>query len=124
MERVYKNNLFGPGGALGAMSLGIKKDDTVLIISGKEKDKRGRVLSVNPSKNMLLVERINIIKKHMKPSRKYAQGGIIEKEAPLHISNVMLICPKCSKPTRMSSTMLSGGKRVRVCRKCKEVIDQ
>ncbi|MBM4140601.1 MAG: 50S ribosomal protein L24 [Nitrospira sp.] len=106
------------------MSLGIKKNDTVLIISGKEKDKRGRVLSVNPSKNMLLIERINIIKKHMRPSRKYAQGGIIEKEAPLHISNVMLICPKCSKPTRMSSTMLSGGKKVRVCRKCKEVIDQ
>lgn len=105
------------------MSLCIKKNDTVIVISGKEKDKRGRVLSVNPSKNTLLAEGVNIIKKHMKPSRKYTQGGIIEKEAPLHISNVMLICPKCSKPTKINSTILSDGKKVRICKKCKEVID-
>lgn len=105
------------------MGLMIKKEDTVLVIAGKEKGKRGRVLSVMPSKDQLTIERINIIKKHMKPSRKYSQGGIIEKEAPVHISNVMLICPKCSKTTRIANLTLESGKRVRVCKKCKEVID-
>jgi large subunit ribosomal protein L24 len=105
------------------MGLGIKKNDTVLVITGKEKGKKGRVLSVSPSKNRLLVEKVNIIKRHMKPSRKYTQGGIIEKEAPLHISNVMLICPKCSKPTKIINTILQDGKKVRSCKKCTEVID-
>ncbi|MBS1113848.1 MAG: rplX [Nitrospirae bacterium] len=104
--------------------MGIKKNDSILVISGKEKGKRGRVLSVYPLKNSLLIEKINMIKKHMKPSRKYAQGGIIEKEAPIHMSNVMLICPKCNKPTRISNTSLQGGKKVRVCKKCREVMDQ
>lgn len=106
------------------MGLGIKKNDSVVVISGKEKGKRGRVLSVYPSKDRLLVEKINIIKRHMKPSRKYAQGGIIEKEAPIHISNVMLICTKCNKPTRIGNTVLQNGRKVRVCKKCREVIDQ
>lgn len=105
------------------MGLGIKKNDTVLVITGKEKGKRGRVLSVSPSKSRLIIEKVNIIKKHMKPSRKYTQGGIIEKEAPLHISNVMLICPKCDKPTRIGNTLLGDGKKVRTCKKCGEVID-
>ena len=104
--------------------MGIKKNDSILVISGKEKGKRGRVLSVYPLKDSLLIEKINMIKKHMKPSRKYAQGGIIEKEAPIHMSNVMLICPKCNKPTRISNTSLQGGKKVRVCKKCREVMDQ
>jgi large subunit ribosomal protein L24 len=106
------------------MGLGIKKNDSILVITGKEKGKRGRVLSVYPLKNSLLIEKINMIKKHMKPSRKYTQGGIIEKEAPINISNVMLVCPKCNKPTRISSTSLQGGKKVRVCKKCREVMDQ
>jgi large subunit ribosomal protein L24 len=106
------------------MGLGIKKNDSILVISGKEKGKRGRVLSVSPLKNSLLIEKINMIKKHMKPSRKYAQGGIIEKEAPINISNVMLVCPKCNKPTRISSTSLQCGKKARVCKKCREVMDQ
>jgi len=106
------------------MGLGIKKNDSILVITGKEKGKRGRVLSVYPLKNSLLIEKINMIKKHMKPSRKYTQGGIIEKEAPINISNVMLVCPKCNKPTRISSTFLQGGKKVRVCKKCREVMDQ
>ncbi|MBE0427578.1 MAG: 50S ribosomal protein L24 [Nitrospirae bacterium] len=105
------------------MGLRIKKNDTVLVITGKEKGKKGRVLSVSPSKNRLLVEKVNIIKRHMKPSRKYTQGGIIEKEALLHISNVMLICPKCSKPTRISNTILQDDKKARLCKKCREVID-
>lgn len=106
------------------MGLQIKKNDSILVISGKEKGKRGRVLSVSPSKDSLLVEKINMIKRHMKPSRKYAQGGIIEKEAPVHISNVMLICPKCNKPTRIGGMSLQSGKKVRVCKKCREVMDQ
>lgn len=105
------------------MGLAIKKEDTVLVITGKEKGKKGRVLSVAPSESQLVIEKINMIKRHMKPNRKYSQGGIIEKEAPIHISNVMLVCPKCSKPTRIANVMLEGNKKVRTCRKCKEVID-
>jgi large subunit ribosomal protein L24 len=106
------------------MGLSLKKNDTVRVMSGREKGKQGRVLSVYPSKDSLLIEKINMIKRHMKPTRKYTQGGIIEKEAPIHISNVMLICPKCSKPTRISTTALQDGRKVRVCKKCGEVIDQ
>lgn len=106
------------------MGLDIKKNDMVLIVTGKEKGKKGRVLSVMPSKDELLIERVNIIKKHMKPSKKYTQGGIIEKESPLHRSNVMLICPRCSKPARIASMIFDDGKKSRVCKKCKETIDQ
>ncbi len=106
------------------MGLGIKKDDHVVVISGKEKGKQGRVLSVLPRKQRLIIEQVNIIKRHMKPSRKYSQGGIIEKEAPLHISNVMLICPRCQKPTRIGNQILGDGRKMRVCKKCKEVIDR
>ncbi|RJR17092.1 MAG: 50S ribosomal protein L24 [Nitrospiraceae bacterium] len=105
------------------MGLGLKKNDTVLIITGDEKGKKGRVLDVDPDKNRLLVERLNMIKKHMKPSKKYSQGGIIEKEAPVHMSNVMLVCPKCSKPTRIGNSVLENGKKIRSCRKCGEVVD-
>jgi large subunit ribosomal protein L24 len=106
------------------MGLGIKKEDTVLVLAGKERGKKGRVLSVRPSKSTLIIEKVNVIKRHMKPSRKYAQGGIIEKEAPIHISNVMLICPKCNESTRIENFIMEGGKKVRMCKKCKEVIDQ
>lgn len=105
------------------MGLRVKKEDTVLVIAGKEKGKKGRVLSVLPSEEKVIIEKVNIIKRHMKPSRKYTQGGIIEKEAPIHISNVMLLCPKCNKPTRIGNRLLESGKKVRVCKKCQEVID-
>lgn len=125
MERVYEDHLPCPGGFIGRiMGLSIKKNDTVVVITGKEKGKSGRVLSVDAAKDKLLVEKINMIKKHMKPTRKYAQGGIIEKEAPVDISNVMLLCPKCNKPTRIGNTALQDGKKVRVCKKCREVMDQ
>lgn len=106
------------------MGLGIKKEDTVLVTTGKEKGKKGRVLSVMPAKSQLIIEKVNIIKRHMKPNRKYAQGGIIEKEAPIHISNVTLVCPKCSKATRIAHLVMESGRKVRTCKKCKEVIDQ
>ncbi|HCC68462.1 MAG TPA: 50S ribosomal protein L24 [Nitrospiraceae bacterium] len=106
------------------MSLALKKNDTVIVIAGKEKGRRGRVLSVYPDKESLLVEKLNIIKKHMKPRKHYEKGGIIEKEAPIHRSNVMLICPKCEKPTKIEQDFLRGNKKVRVCKKCREVIDR
>ncbi len=105
------------------MGLGIKKNDTVLVIRGDEKGKKGRVKAVQMGKNRLLVEGINMIKKHMKPSKKQTQGGIIEKEAPVQRSNVMLLCSKCNKPTRISHNMLENGKKIRVCKKCGEVIE-
>lgn len=105
------------------MGSAIKKEDTVVVITGKEKGKKGRVLSVMPSKNRLIIEKINLIKKHMKPNRKYQQGGIIERENPVHISNVMLVCPKCGQAARVSNMLLENGRKVRACKKCREVID-
>jgi large subunit ribosomal protein L24 len=105
------------------MGLSIKKEDNVYVTIGKEKGKKGRVLAVNRNKNSVLIEKVNIIKKHMKPSKKYAQGGIIEKEAPIQISNVMLICPKCGAQTKIGVMTIDDGKKHRVCKKCREVID-
>ncbi|MEF9475151.1 MAG: 50S ribosomal protein L24 [Candidatus Mariimomonas ferrooxydans] len=105
------------------MGLGIKKDDIVMLIAGVEKGKRGRVLTVYPKKQKVLIEKLNIIKRHMKPSKKYSQGGIIEKEAPIHRSKVILVCSKCNNPTRIGQKILESGSKVRTCRKCKEVLD-
>lgn len=105
------------------MSLGIRKEDNVYVIAGKDSGKSGRVLSVEAAKEKVLVEKVNIVKKHMKPNKTYAQGGIIEKEAPIHVSNIMLLCPKCGKRTKLAVTVLEGGKKHRTCKKCKEVID-
>ena len=106
------------------MGVGIKKEDTVSVICGKERGKKGRVLVVMPSKGQLIIEKINIVKKHLKPNKTYAQGAIIDKEAPVNISNVLLVCPKCGKPARIGNLILESGKKVRICRKCKEVIDR
>ena len=106
------------------MGLRVKKEDTVVVLSGKDKGKRGRIISVIPKKDRVVVERINMVKKHMKPNNQYRQGGIIEKEAPLHVSNVMLVCPKCDKPSRIENKRLEDDRKLRVCKKCKEVLDQ
>ncbi len=106
------------------MGLKIKKSDKVIVLSGKEKGKQGRILSIIPKKNRVIVERVNMIKRHMKPSRQYTQGGIIEKEGTLHISKIMLVCPRCQKPSRISNHILDDGRKVRLCKRCKEVIDQ
>ncbi|GBE36241.1 50S ribosomal protein L24 [bacterium BMS3Bbin07] len=106
------------------MGLKIKKSDKVIVISGKEKGKQGRILSIMPKKNRVIIERVNMIKRHMKPSRQYSQGGIIEKEGTLHISKIMLVCPRCQKPSRISNHILDDGRKVRLCKRCKEVIDQ
>jgi large subunit ribosomal protein L24 len=105
------------------VGLGIKKGDTAIILTGKNKGKQGRVLSVLPKKQRVIIEGLNIIKKHMKPNKQYTQGGIIEREAPIHISNVMVVCPKCNKPTRIANAILDNDKKQRKCKKCNEVID-
>lgn len=101
----------------------IKKDDKVKVISGKDKGKVGKVLKVNKKKKRLLVENINIVKRHTKPNAQNRQGGILESEAPIHWSNVMLMCSKCIEPVRAQHKTLDDGKKVRVCKKCHEIID-
>ncbi len=104
----------------------IQKNDTVLIISGKHRlsKKTGRVLKVFPKKNRIIVEGVNIIKRHTRPTQELPQGGIVEKEAPIHISNVKLVCPKCNRPTRVGFRLLEDGSKVRVCKleDCGEMI--
>ena len=101
----------------------VKKDDKVIVIAGKEKGKIGTVLKVDTEKGRLIVEKVNMVKKHARPSAQTAQGGIIEKEAPLHISNVMIVCNKCAEPTRIGKRMLEDGTKLRVCKKCDEPMD-
>jgi len=103
--------------------MNIKKNDTVLVIAGKDKNKKGKVHFAFPRENKVQVDGINYIKKHMRPRGQVKQAGIIDREAPFAASNVMLICPKCSKPARVGYQTERNGERVRVCKVCKEVID-
>jgi large subunit ribosomal protein L24 len=104
-------------------SLHVKKDDMVMIIAGKDRGKTGKILKAFPKLNKVIVEGLNRVKRHTRP-RRNQQGGILEMEAPLHASNVMLLCPSCNQPTRVGRKRLEGGRKVRVCRKCSEVIDK
>ena len=104
-------------------SIKIKIDDKVKVVAGKDKGKVGKVLKVNGKKNRLLVENINVVKRHTKPSAQNRQGGILESEALIHWSNVMLMCNKCIEPVRVKTKTLDDGKKVRICRKCSEIID-
>jgi large subunit ribosomal protein L24 len=101
----------------------IRKDDKVIVIAGKEKGKIGGVLKIDSEKGRVFVEKVNMVKRHSKPSMQTGQGGIIEKEAPLNISNVMVVCNKCTEPTRIESRRLEDGSKVRICKKCGEPID-
>jgi large subunit ribosomal protein L24 len=101
----------------------IKKNDKVKIVAGKDKGKIGKVIKVVQKEDRILVENINIVKRHIRPNAKNRQGGIIEKEAPIHMSNIMLMCNKCMAPIRVKMQILEDGKKVRVCRKCAESID-
>ena len=102
----------------------VRRGDTVIVVAGKERGKRGRVLRVIPEKSRVIVERINMIKKHQRPTQKMRQGGIIEREGPIHLSNVMLVDPPSGKPTRVGMRELSDGKKVRVARKSGEILDK
>jgi large subunit ribosomal protein L24 len=104
--------------------LHVKKGDTVVVLSGKDKGRSGKIMSVSTKKSKVLVEKINMIKRHSRPSKTAPQGGIIEKEALLHASNVNLLCPKCNKPVRSRTRLLDDGKKVRICVKCSEILDQ
>jgi large subunit ribosomal protein L24 len=101
----------------------IKKDDKVKVITGKDSGKIGKVIKIDRKKQRILVENINIVKRHTRPSAQNRQGGIVESEAPIHWSNVMLMCTKCVTPVRIKMQQLDDGKKVRVCRKCNEQID-
>ena len=103
-------------------SLGIKKNDTVIVLSGKDRGKKGKVLSTQPSKNMVVVEDINIVSRHTKPRRQGDAGGIIKKETGILACKVMHVCPKCGRPTRIAHEILEDGTKSRVCKKCGEFI--
>ena len=102
----------------------VKKGDLVKVISGKDKGKEGRVLRVIPKLNKVIVENVNIVKKHQRPTQQLREGGIIEQPSPIHVSKVMVVCPSCGKPTRVGYRFLEEGRKVRICRKCNEIIDK
>ena len=98
-------------------NLHVKTGDTAVVLSGKEKGKRGKVLSVDPKKGMVVIEGVNMVKCHTKPRRQGETGGIVEREAALYASKVQVVCPKCGKGTRVAHKV-EGGKKTRVCKKC------
>lgn len=100
----------------------VRKGDTVLVIAGKAAGKKGKVLAVQPDKSRVIVEGVNKVKRHSRPTRTNPQGGIMEQEAPLHSSNVMPVCKKCNQPTRVGKQILENGKKVRQCKRCGEVL--
>lgn len=107
----------------------VRKEDLVLVLSGNHRGKKGRILKVFPRQERAVVEGLNMIKKHTRPSAKSPQGGIVEKEAPIHVSNLMVICPKCNQPTKIKHSVIvdetsKRKNRVRVCKKCDEMLIQ
>ena len=106
-----------------AVKLHVKKGDTVLVLSGKDKGKQGKIVEALPKKAKVVIEGVNQVKRHTKPSQANPQGGIITKEAPINASKVMLVCPACKKATRIQKTLVAGS-YVRTCKKCGEVIDK
>lgn len=105
------------------MAAKIRKNDTVMVMSGKDRGKQGKVARFFPEEGRLVVEGVNIIKRHSRPRSAAQQGGIIEREAPISASNVSFLCNNCGKPTRIGFKLLEGGAKVRVCKKCGEVVD-
>ncbi len=105
--------------------ISVRKGDTVRVLSGKDAGKTGRILSVNPRKNTVIVEHANIIKRHTKPNpSKNIKGGIVEKEAPLNASNVQIVCGSCGKHTRIGKKVLADGSRTRICKRCNTTLDK
>lgn len=106
------------------MPLGIKKGDTVKVMIGKERGKMGKILKILKDKDRVLVEKINMVKRHSRPTQANRQGGIVEKESSIHLSNLMFFCEKCSKGTRIGAKILKDGKKVRACKRCGEILDK
>ena len=110
---------------MSSLATPIRRNDTVLVIAGKDRGKRGRVLKIDPDKNRLVIEGVNMIKRHTKPNPgKNIKGGIVEREASLHASNAQLVCPECGVQTRVGRRVLGDGRKVRICRKCEGVVDK
>ena len=101
----------------------IRKNDSVIVIGGKERGKTGKVLRVMPDKDAVIIERLNIVKRHTKPRGPQQPGGIVEKEAAIHASNIMILCDKCNAPVRVGHKTLADGKKIRICRRCNEALD-
>lgn len=110
----------------GAMRarLGVKKGDIVLVLKGKDRGRRGKVLRVLPDEGRVVIEGINVVKKHQRATGKVMQGGIIDQEAPMPSANVMLVCNKCNEPSRVARRELPDGRRVRTCKRCGEILDK
>ena len=103
----------------------IRKNDTVEVIAGKDRGKRGKVLRVIPTRDRAIVERVNVIKRHTRPNpQQNIKGGVVEREASLHVSNLMVVCPECNKSTRVRHKLLSDGRKTRTCTACDGVIDK
>jgi large subunit ribosomal protein L24 len=102
----------------------VRRGDTIGVIAGKERGKRGKVLRVLHDKQRVLVEKLNMMKKHQRPTQKLRQGGIIEREAPLPLSSVLLVCPRCNRPVRHGIKILGDGRKQRACKRCGESIDK
>ncbi|HEY5673499.1 MAG TPA: 50S ribosomal protein L24 [Malonomonas sp.] len=109
---------------MATVKLHVKKDDMVKIIAGKEKGKTGKVLRVFPAKGRVVVENLNVVKRHTRPTQLNPEGGIVEKAAPMSISNVMLICGSCSTAVRTGVKVLEDGSKARYCKKCNEIVDK
>jgi large subunit ribosomal protein L24 len=101
----------------------IRKNDSVIVIGGKERGKTGKVLRVVPDIDAVIIERLNMVKRHTKPRGPQQPGGIVEKEAAIHASNIMILCDKCNAPVRVGHKILADGKKIRICRRCNEALD-
>ena len=113
------------GAVAGKVRIRVRKNDTVEVTTGKDSGKRGRVLKVLREKNRLIVQGVGFIKKHTRPNpQRNVKGGIAEREAPVHASNVMIVCAECDKRTRIGTKVLADGRKVRVCRRCDGVLDK
>lgn len=106
------------------MNLKLKKGDQVLVISGKDRNKQAKIEKVFPKTGKIVVAAVNRVKVHLKPSKKNPHGGIIDKFLPIDATNVLIICPRCGKPTRVGHKLLSSKKKIRICKKCQESIEQ
>ena len=98
--------------------MSIRKDDMVVVLSGKDKGKQGKILEVMPKEGKVVVEKINVVSRHTKPRKQGDQGGILKKEAPIYACKMQRVCPKCGKPTRAAHKVQADGKKVRICKKC------
>jgi large subunit ribosomal protein L24 len=101
----------------------IRKNDSVMVISGREKGKTGKVLRVLPEKDAIIIERVNLVKRHSRPRGPQQPGGIVEKEASIPASNIMMMCDKCNAPVRLGRKILANGTKIRICRRCGEALD-